>query len=65
MAGVTGLDLLASVRERGWQNPVVLVSAFADDETRARARALGATALLEKPIDLGRLRRIIEASVVQ
>jgi DNA-binding NtrC family response regulator len=59
MPGLTGMQLLESVRNRGWTTPVVLISAFGDDETRRKADGLGATAFLDKPIDVGRLHRII------
>jgi CheY-like chemotaxis protein len=55
MPGMSGMQVLESVRTRSWNVPVVLISAFGDDEARRRARSLGASAFLEKPIDLAQL----------
>ncbi|WP_375768010.1 response regulator [Archangium gephyra] len=50
--GLTGLDVLAQARAAGLFCPVVLLSAFADDAIREVARRLGASAVLDKPVDL-------------
>ena len=65
MPGLTGLQLLESMRSRGWTIPIVLMSAFGDDALRAKAAALGATAFLDKPIDLDRLSRVVEEAVAR
>ena len=49
MPGKTGLDLLAELKEKGSQVPVLMISAFADAHTEATARQLGARAFLRKP----------------
>ena len=49
MPGKTGLDLLAELKESGSQVPVLMISAFADANTEATAKRLGARALLKKP----------------
>jgi CheY-like chemotaxis protein len=51
MPGLSGLDLLALLRCASVRVPVILVSAFHDDASRAEARALGAAAVLDKPVD--------------
>ena len=43
----------------------MLMSAFGDDALRAKAAALGATAFLDKPIDLDRLSRVVEEAVAR
>lgn len=58
----TGVDLLASVRERGLKTPVILMSAFADDQARLAARRLGALALLDKPFNCARLVALLDRS---
>jgi CheY-like chemotaxis protein len=45
-----GFQLLQSARAHGWHIPVIVISGFADDDTRARAKDLGVTAFLEKPL---------------
>jgi DNA-binding NtrC family response regulator len=49
MPGKTGIDLLAELEERGARIPVLMVSAFADLQTEAAAKKLGAIGLLRKP----------------
>jgi DNA-binding NtrC family response regulator len=63
MPGLTGIELLETIRNRGWTRPVVLMSAFGDDAIRQRACSLGATAFLAKPIDTAALQRVILESV--
>jgi CheY-like chemotaxis protein len=53
-----GLDLLERLVEARWRVPFVLMTAFADDETRRRAEHLGAV-LLEKPLSLDALREAV------
>lgn len=52
MPGKTGLDVLGTLRESDWLMPVILITAFPDDETKQAARRLGAAALLSKPFDI-------------
>jgi DNA-binding NtrC family response regulator len=49
MPGKTGLDLLLELTALGSHVPVLMVSAFADPQTEATAKKLGAIALLRKP----------------
>ena len=63
MPGISGMQILESVRARAWDVPVILITAFSDPETRAQAKALGVTAFLEKPLDLEKLRQVIEVNV--
>lgn len=59
MPGMTGLDVLCGMRTCGppirTDIPVILISAFADDETFALAHQFGA-AVFEKPFDIDDLR---------
>jgi DNA-binding NtrC family response regulator len=64
MPGLTGMQILERIRERGWSIPVVVISAYADREVRAQAERLGAS-FLHKPLDFGALQRIIAESVLQ
>ena len=49
MPGKNGLDLLYELQRRNSKVPVVMVSAFADAETEAKSKRLGARTLLRKP----------------
>jgi len=51
----TGLQILESLRAAQWEIPVILMTAFADSETHALARAMDAL-LLDKPFLLSDLR---------
>ena len=53
-----GLDLVHAMRNAKWTIPIVIMTAFADPETRARAESLGAT-LLDKPFKMGELRELV------
>src|SRR5580692_4157087 len=54
----SGLDILRGLREAKWQTPVILMTAFGDMETRARAETLGAF-LLDKPFRIDVLRLVV------
>ncbi len=55
----SGLSALAAIRDGGIDTPFVLVTASTDPRMRTEARMLGASAVLEKPIDLTELRRVL------
>jgi CheY-like chemotaxis protein len=52
MPGLTGLEVLRSAHELGSAPPIILISAFADEEAYEQAETLGAVALLAKPFDI-------------
>lgn len=56
MPGMTGLQALARLRAEGWKMPVVLITAFGDDELFDEAAALGGSCVFSKPFDLDDLR---------
>jgi CheY-like chemotaxis protein len=56
MPGMDGLDLLGEIKRRYPELPVMMVTAYGDDERRRRAKVLGAAEFLSKPIDFDRLR---------
>ena len=53
-----GLDLLERLADVSRSVPVILMTAFGDDEVRARAETLGAL-LIEKPLSLEALREAV------
>jgi CheY-like chemotaxis protein len=55
----TGLDILKGMRDAHWGTPVVLMTAFADDEVSRRAALLGAT-LFNKPFQMADLRKTVK-----
>jgi DNA-binding response OmpR family regulator len=54
----TGLQILEALRKAHWTMPVILMTAFGDDETRARADTLGAI-LFDKPFAIDDLRTAV------
>lgn len=50
MPGMTGLQLLRTLRERGWAIPTILITGRNDAGAKVEAKALGAIALLDKPV---------------
>jgi len=55
MPGFQGLELIDAARLAGIDIPAILITAFADDATRARVRALGDTSVLGKPFEMSDL----------
>ena len=56
MPGMSGLDLLPRARQARPDVPVIMITAYGDDETRRRAAEAGAAGLFTKPIDFPELR---------
>jgi CheY-like chemotaxis protein len=56
MPGMDGLQLLEEIRQRFPELPVMMVTAYGDDERRRRASDLGAAEFLAKPVDFDRLK---------
>lgn len=54
MPGPKGLDVFEGLHAAGWQLPLVIMTAFATQEVRLRAAAIGAP-LLDKPFDVASL----------
>ena len=60
MPRFSGLDVLRAARLSRWHLPVVLMTAFPDEETVRLAESLGAACTLEKPLDVDDLIQAIE-----
>lgn len=60
MPGMSGLDLLPQAKALRPDVPVIMITAYGDAETCAKALEKGAEALLTKPIDFAALRDKIE-----
>ena len=56
MPGMDGLSLLREVKKVRPEIPVMMVTAYGDDERRRRATELGAAEFLTKPVDFDSLR---------
>jgi CheY-like chemotaxis protein len=66
MPGMSGLDLLPKARAARPEVPVIMITAYGDQETRRKAIEAGASGLFTKPIDFPVLRdeigRVLEAA---
>jgi DNA-binding NtrC family response regulator len=63
--GMSGRDLLPTVRTRHPDLPVFMISACGDVDTAATALARGADEFLTKPIDFPKLKQDIMAVVAE
>src|SRR5512143_2330783 len=63
MPGMSGLELLPKAKAVRPDVPVIMLTAYGDAETMAKALEGGAEALFTKPIDFGALRGEIDTRV--
>jgi CheY-like chemotaxis protein len=56
MPGMDGIQLLGEIKQRRPDLPVMMVTAYGDDERRRRADELGAFEFVTKPVDFDRLK---------
>jgi CheY-like chemotaxis protein len=59
MPGLDGLGLLRKVKEQRADLPVIMVTAYGDDERRRRAQEFGAVEFT-KPVDFGLLKQQLQ-----
>jgi CheY-like chemotaxis protein len=57
MPGMDGLTLLGEVKQRFPDLPVMMVTAYGDDDRRLRANELGAFDFITKPVDFDFLKQ--------
>ena len=65
MPGTSGLELLPKAKAARPDVPVIMITAYGDDNTRRKAIEGGAEAFLTKPIDFVALRTEIDGRVVR
>ena len=63
MPGISGLDVIDQIRKLGNTTPVVIVTAFPQDDVRKRARGLEVR-LLAKPFELETLRSAVDWAIL-
>jgi CheY-like chemotaxis protein len=56
MPGMDGLALLREIKERRPDLPVIMVTAYGDEERRRKAREYGAAEFITKPVDFDFLK---------
>jgi len=60
MPGLSGFEALSGVARRHPYLPLVLITAFGDDDAYRKAGRLGAVAFFDKPLDIERLCHCVE-----
>lgn len=55
MPGPTGLEILEALHDHAGFPPMILITAYGDNRTHARARKAGAAAILDKPFGIDEL----------
>jgi CheY-like chemotaxis protein len=63
MPEMSGLDFLPRARQARPDVPVIMITAYGDEETRRRAVERGAAGLFTKPIDFPELRVVIDRQI--
>jgi len=63
MPGLTGLDILPGIKKLQPEACVIVITAFGSEEVRRKSFDRGATAYLEKPINMDRLKTLIQEMV--
>ncbi|MGB8184649.1 MAG: response regulator, partial [Pseudolabrys sp.] len=63
MPGMTGLELLPKAKAARPDVPVIMITAYGDEDTKRKALQGGADALFTKPIDFALLRGEIDMRV--
>jgi two-component system response regulator FixJ len=63
MPGMTGIELIKALRERGDSIPAILITGRTDASIQAQAKSVGASALLDKPVATARLFAAIEEAI--
>lgn len=65
MQGKSGFDVAAYLREYCRTTPFMFLSAFADEQTAAQVKALGAVAYLVKPLDIGQILPVVDGALAK
>jgi DNA-binding response OmpR family regulator len=63
MPGVTGMEILAGMSRVEGAPPIILITAFGDDETHLEAARLGAVRVLDKPFEMGTLLDLVQKTL--
>jgi len=60
MPGMDGLGLLRKIKEQRPDLPVIMVTAYGDDERRRKANEFGAAEFVTKPVDFNLLKQQLQ-----
>lgn len=65
MPGMSGVDLQATLVQKGHQLPMIFITAFPAERLRRQVEASGAVGYLSKPFDAGMLMDCVNAALGQ
>ncbi|CDZ68258.1 Probable transcriptional regulator ycf27 OmpR-like protein [Neorhizobium galegae bv. orientalis] len=63
MPGLTGIELQAELNKHNDRPPMIFVTSYKDEKTRATALSGGAVAVLGKPVDIDTLLKCLETAI--
>ena len=63
MPGLTGIELLERVQQRGFGTPVILISGKGSEQDAARLIDLGAFAYVTKPFNLDDVEQVVAQAI--
>ena len=63
MPEMSGIQLQDALRVRGYDIPIIFITAFPDDKIRSQAVAQGAVCILDKPFEGEALSRCIDSAL--
>jgi FixJ family two-component response regulator len=63
MPGMDGLQLQRHLVAKGFEIPIIILTAHGDDVSRAQALRAGAVAFLPKPVDAGTLLAAVDVAL--
>jgi FixJ family two-component response regulator len=63
MSPMSGLELLANMRMRGYAVPVILMTAFPDEDLRTGAQKVGASGFIAKPFSAPNLVACLDTTL--
>ena len=63
LPGISGLTVLEKTHQMRPSLKTIMISAFGDESTRARARELGAYAFLDKPFNIDGLVKVVKKAL--
>ena len=65
MPGITGIEILEGLQNVKDRPPIIMITAFGDDETHDLAEKLNAAAMFDKPFDIDDLLKKVNALLSQ
>lgn len=59
MPGMSGFEMIEQVRKNKLDTPVIVITAYGDEEKEKRSKQLGVIKYVEKPFDIKEIRSIV------